>query len=89
MHRQLFSWALLLCLPALTADTAAQGQSGRRNRGPRPTEEQILEQAKAIHERAFTIDTHVDIAGGRYRSRGDRHRFRRWPQEKTPRLCTS
>jgi membrane dipeptidase len=29
---------------------------------PKPADEQILKKAKAIHERAITIDTHVDIS---------------------------
>ena len=30
------------------------------------TEEQIIQKATKIHQRAFTLDTHVDIAGERY-----------------------
>jgi membrane dipeptidase len=34
--------------------------------GPSPTDEKILQEARAIHDRAITLDTHVDIAGPEY-----------------------
>lgn len=33
----------------------------RRVRRPPPSEEEILRRAQAIHDRAITMDTHVDI----------------------------
>jgi membrane dipeptidase len=33
---------------------------------PQPPDEQLLKKAKAIHERAITLDTHVDIPGANY-----------------------
>jgi len=72
MFKKIFTMVLLVLFTAATVEAAAQGQQrgdqqqrGQRI-GPRMTEEQILATAKAIHEKAITLDTHVDIAGGNY-----------------------
>ena len=70
MYRKLFTIVLLVCFMAAIAEGAAQrrgrGDQRRGQRQARMSEEQILETAQAIHEKALTLDTHVDIAGGRY-----------------------
>ena len=67
MYRKLFSIVLLAFFMAAIVDAAPQRQQrADQRRGQRMTEEQILERAKAIHEKAITMDTHVDIPGGSY-----------------------
>ncbi|MCP4710438.1 MAG: membrane dipeptidase [Planctomycetes bacterium] len=70
MFKKLFTMVLLVLFVAATVEAATQrGNRGNRGdqrgqrRGQRMTEEQILEIAKAVHEKAITLDTHVDISG--------------------------
>jgi len=70
MFKKLFTMVLMVLFLAVAVEAATQrgnrGDQRGQRRGPRMTEEQILETAKAIHDKAITLDTHVDIPGGNY-----------------------
>jgi microsomal dipeptidase-like Zn-dependent dipeptidase len=51
--------AVWFLMPLATLATFSQ-------QATKPADEQILKKAKAIHERAITIDSHVDISGPQY-----------------------
>ena len=51
----------LVVAPLLVTTWACGGAPEEAEVAPEPTEEQIVEQARAIHERILTIDTHDDI----------------------------
>ena len=53
---------VLLCLFAVPCDQPAAADQNV----PPPSDEEILQKARAIHDRALTLDTHVDIAGPEY-----------------------
>jgi membrane dipeptidase len=52
---------ILLCLLVLTLSGCAPANDATPPASPAPTEEEVRETARAIHERVLTLDTHVDI----------------------------
>ena len=55
-------WLALFVVPLLVAGSWACGAAPEEAEvAPEPTEAQIVEQARGIHERVLTIDTHDDI----------------------------
>ena len=50
-------WPCLIFLLALTASIACQNGTDVTA----PSDDELVKKAKAIHDRALTLDTHVDI----------------------------
>ena len=61
MSRNMRKWLGLVIVPLLVGTWACGSAPEEAEVAPEPTEEQIVEQARAIHDRVLTIDTHDDI----------------------------